>query len=224
MFFLSNLPRRNPRRKATPYVQTATAPSTDDVTVSRTTEPVDHLTSPGTQTRIRGKLRKRRCPSSSPEVARNSNSDELPAEVSSLDENRDMSDISVVSNIPCSNQYQVLAGLDESPDDPCKLNSSCQTESVLNDCELDLNTDNNTMDNDSFLHPILVTKKKCFCNVCGKTFKMETSSHPEEKCEFCSRTFFNPTIQSRDYIHCQCEKMCGHCIRRMIPKQHSAPM
>ena len=43
MFFLSNLPRRNPRRKATPYVQTATAPSTDDVTVSRTTEPVDHL-------------------------------------------------------------------------------------------------------------------------------------------------------------------------------------
>ena len=80
------------------------------------------------------------------------------------------------------------------------------------------------MDNDSFLHPILVTKKKCFCNVCGKTFKMETSSHPEEKCEFCSRTFFNPTIQSRDYIYCDCGKMCGHCVRRMIPKQHSTAM
>ena len=172
VYFLSNLSPRNQRRKATSYNLTATAPSTD-VTVSRTTETVDHLTSPGTQTRTKGKLRKRKCPTSSPEVARNSNSDELPDEVSSLEECRDMSDISVVSNIPCSNQYQVLADLDESPDDPCKLNSSCKTESGLNDCELDnsnnidkdLNTDNETMDSDSFLHPTLVTKKNIYCDL-----------------------------------------------------------
>ena len=84
VFFLSNLSPRNQRRKATSYNLTATAPSTD-VTVSRTTETVDHLTSPGTQTRTKGKLQKRKCPTSSTEVVINSNSDELPDEVSSLE-------------------------------------------------------------------------------------------------------------------------------------------
>ena len=80
-----------------------------------------------------------------------------------------------------------------------------------------LNTNNNTVDNNSFLHLIAVKKYKTFCNHCGKTFKMEISNYCEEMCQFCSCTFSNPSIQSHDYIY----SSVSYCITfKNLPKIH----